>query len=172
MQDRALYLHFLDHQRMESTSSVHHKTVIYCNQCKKKFSTPSAHRAHQNLHALMKFICETCGKNFAFSSSMWVHQRAHSTQWLYRCFAGSCTKCYKWPQDLHCHVINHLNKKLKCPMCTYVTTEKRLLNRHKLVHDNWPEVYRFCCKGCDYRSKYYSPYHKHLKSCKGKWFIF
>ena len=41
---------------------LHHNTVIYCDKCKKRFSTPSAHHMHQNLHAPMKFMCETGGK--------------------------------------------------------------------------------------------------------------
>ena len=146
----------------------HHNTLIKCANCNKMFTTPSAHRAHKNLHAPLKYVCGTCGNAFPYNSTLRVHRHVHTSQCLFCCFAGSCTKQYKWPQDLHRHVTKHLNKSLQCTFCTYTTTEKRLSNQHKLVHDEWPEVYPFHCSGCDYRSKYYSPYHKHLCSCKGK----
>ena len=92
----------------------------------------------------------------------------HTSQCHFCCFAGYCIKQYKWPQDLHCHLTKHLNKSLHCTLCTYTTTEKRLLKWHNLVHDERPEVYQFHCSGCDYHSKYYLPYHKHLCSCQGR----
>ena len=41
-----------------------HKTLLKCKDCPQKFMTPSAQRAHRNMHAPLTFTCEKCGKSF------------------------------------------------------------------------------------------------------------
>ena len=47
-----------------------HKTLLKCKDCSQKFLTPSAHRAHRNMHAPPLFTCESCGKSFPFKSAL------------------------------------------------------------------------------------------------------
>ena len=57
----------------------HHKGVILkCNKCKKRFTTPSAHRAHCNAHTTIQFTCETYWHGFAFNSALCPHGNVHS----------------------------------------------------------------------------------------------
>ena len=37
-----------------------HQTLLKCKDCLQKFLTPSAHRAHRNMHAPLLFTCESC----------------------------------------------------------------------------------------------------------------
>ena len=39
----------------------HQEMILKCEKCKKRFTTPSTHRAHHNAHATIQFTCETCG---------------------------------------------------------------------------------------------------------------
>ena len=87
---------------------LHHNTLLKCANCNKMFATPSAHRAHKNLHVPLKYECETCGNTFPYKSTLRIHCHVHTSQCHFRCFAGSCIKRYKWPQDLHHHLTKHL----------------------------------------------------------------
>ena len=147
---------------------MHQKKIIKCISCIRKFVTPSAHCAHWNMHAPLNFVCETCGTAFPVKSALRVHRKVHTAQCQYKCFAGACTKRYKWSQDLHQHMAWHLNHKYSCAKCSYSNSEEHLLKRHLLVHDKSPEAYKYHCPRCVYKSKYYSLYHKHLHTCKGE----
>ena len=146
---------------------VTHKKPLECMECHKKFPTPSAHRAHKNMHAPLRFNCDHCGKLFPFKSSLHVHRIVHIQQKNYKCFVGACKKSYKWPQDLHRHITKHFKKEYYCDQCDYSSTEKCLLKCHTLVHDDNATAYKYHCLQCACKSKHYSPYHKHIWGCKG-----
>ena len=81
-----------------------HKYKLECELCGRKFVTPSAHRAHRNYHAPNKYTCVRCGKTFAFESGLKQHMIIHTNSKPNRCFTGTCTKAFKWPQDLVHHI--------------------------------------------------------------------
>ena len=81
-----------------------HKYKLECELCGRKFVTPSAHRAHRNYHAPNKYTCVRCGKTFAFESGLKQHKIVHTNSKPNRCFTGTCTKAFKWPQDLVHHI--------------------------------------------------------------------
>ena len=77
----------------------HYKGVLLkCDKCSRRFNTPSAHCAHHNVHATIKFMCETCGHKFAFNSALQLHHNAHSKIRKYRCFSGGCKKSTYGPK--------------------------------------------------------------------------
>ena len=122
---------------------VHHKTILTCNR---KFRTLSAHRAHRNMHAPLKFFCKNCGSQFPYSSALCIHKRVHVS---HICFAGACNKLIKWSQDLYRHVQKHLQINHKCEECYYSKYEKQMLKHHKIKHQ-----FKYCCPKCEYKSKY------------------
>ena len=81
-----------------------HKHKLKCESRGKKFVSPSAHRAHRNYHAPRKYTCTLCDKTFAFQSGLKQHKTVHSCSRLHCCFSGTCTKAFKWPQDLVHHI--------------------------------------------------------------------
>ena len=81
-----------------------HKHKLKCELCGRKFVTPSTHRAHRNCHAPHKYTCVRCGKTFAFESGLKQHKTVHTHSKLNCCFTGTCTKAFKWPQDLVHHI--------------------------------------------------------------------
>ena len=83
---------------------IFHKTKIKCELCGKRFVTLSSHRAHKNFHVPHKYTCHLCKKTFAFQSGLKQHATVHTRLRLHHCFYGSCTKTFKWPQDLTHHV--------------------------------------------------------------------
>ena len=83
---------------------IFHKSKLKCETCGAKFVTPSAHRAHKNYHVLRKYTFSLCDKSFAFYSGLKQHKTVHSHSRLHQCFSGSCTKAFKWPQDLVCNI--------------------------------------------------------------------
>ena len=138
-----------------------HKNRLKCGLCQRKFATPSAHRAHRNYHAPHKFNCNRCGKTFAFESGLKQHKVIHTHSKLNHCFTGTCTKAFKWPQDLVRHIKRHMQEKWPCTKCDMVFAEKRLLKRHKYKHLS---TYRYRCSKCDFKSKWPTPFNCHLRS--------
>ena len=139
---------------------IHHKFKLKCAVCSRKFTTPSAHRAHRNFHAPYRYTCTHCNKKFSFQSGLKQHKTVHSRARLHRCFSGTCIKTFRWPQDLMRHIQHHLDKKLQCPSCDKTFAEKRLLKRHEKKHSDF---YRYSCTQCAFKSKWPTPYKRHLK---------
>ena len=48
----------------------HHNTILKCDNCKQKFTTPSALIVHRNAYAPIKFTCKVCGQGFAYYSAL------------------------------------------------------------------------------------------------------
>ena len=117
---------------------VHHGIQLTCTVCKKKFNTPSFLRDHVYVHSKINYKCEKCDKNFPFKSLYRIHVRTHLRSKIHKCFAGSCNKEYKWPQDLHRHIQTHLKRRYDCNICNYSNTQEYLLKRHLKKHsDKW-----------------------------------
>ena len=140
-----------------------HGTLIRCTSCPKKFTTPSAHRAHIYTHFPARHKCTQCSCKFAFVSWLKQHKYAHMKTNLHKCFYGNCKKLYRWPQDLSRHIAKHFDKLWSCTECDMTFKEKRLLKRHVIKHTN---VYRYKCKRCRYRTKWPTPYRHHVLKCK------
>ena len=66
----------------------------------------------------------------------------------------------QWPQDLVHHIKQHMQVKWQCKNCDMVFAEKRLLKCHEHKHI---DTYRFRCNKCDFKSKWPTPYKRHLK---------
>ena len=143
-----------------------HKSVyLKCPECERKFNIPSAHRAHKNAHVEKKHSCEICNKSFPFKSGLRQHMQKHAKVNRHHCFAGKCKKSYKWASDLIRHVHTHLDTVLSCGDCNYTTKEARLLKRHEAKHS---DIYRYKCKYCNFKTKWPTPYSRHLSTCKSK----
>ena len=140
-----------------------HGTLIRCTSCLKNFTTPSAHRAHIYTHFPARHKCTQCTRKFAFVSWLKQHKYAHMKTNLHKCFHGNCKKSYRWPQDLSRHITKHLDKLWSCSKCNMTFKEKRLLKRHLIKHTN---VYRYKCKRCLYRTKWPTPYRRHVLKCR------
>ena len=141
-----------------------HKSILLkCDKCDKKYSIPSAHRAHKSAHAERKTECSTCGKLFPFKSGLRQHLQKHTKQARHRCFSGNCKQSYKWVTDLNRHVRTHLDRMYRCIECTYTTKETRLFKHHQIKH---MEEYRYQCGNCDFKTKWLTPYTRHLVACK------
>ena len=128
-----------------------HKNRLKCGLCGRKFTTPSAYRVHKNYHAPHKFNCNICRKTFAFESGLKQHKVVHTHSKLNRCFIGTCTKAFKWPQDLVRHIKRHMQEKWPCTKCDMVFAEKHLLKQHEYKHLS------------TYRSKWRTPFNRHLR---------
>ena len=137
-----------------------HKNGLKCRLCGRMLTTPSTHRAHKNYHAPHKYNCNICGKTFAFGSGLKQHKVVHTRSRFNRCFTGTCKKAFKWPQDLVWHIKKHMQETWSCAKCDMVFEEKRLLKRHEYKHLN---IYRYRCNKCDYKSKWPTPFKRHLK---------
>ena len=137
-----------------------HKNRLRCMLCGRMFTTPSAHRAHKNYHVPHKYNCNTCGITFAFESGLKQHKVVHTQSKLNHCFIGTCKKAFKWPQDLVRHIKKHMQETWSCTKCDMVFAEKRLLKRHEYKHLN---IYRYRCNKCNYKSKWPTPFKRHLK---------
>ena len=144
---------------------VHKSVYLKCSECDRKFNIPSAHRAHRNAHAGKKHSCEICNKSFPFKSGLRQHMQKHTKVNRHHCFAGKCKKSYKWATDLNRHVRTHLDTVLSCGDCKYTTKEARLLKRHQVKHS---DVYHYKCKYCNFKTKWPTPYFRHLSTCKYK----
>ena len=128
----------------------HHKTkhsdVKYvCSTCNKMLHTPCSVKDHKYTHNHRPHICGRCNQGFLSPGHLNQHKHIHHRQCLYSCFAADCTNTYKWPQDLLRHVKNHTAPVLKCKLCTYSSTEHRLIKQHQNVHS---DVKKFKCRKC------------------------
>ena len=140
-----------------------HGTLIRCTSCPKSFTMPSAHHAHVYTHSPARHKCTQCTCKFAFVSWLKQHKYAHMKTNLHKCFHGKCKRSYRWPQDLSRHITKHLDKLWSCNECDKTFKEKRLLKRHSIKHT---DVYRYKCNRCHYRTKWPTPYRRHVLKCK------
>ena len=108
-------------------------------------------------------ICVKSGVKFPFKSWIQAHRRVHLKTKLHRCFAGTCGREYKYPQDLNRHTGCHLKRKFGCAYCDYTSLERRMMKWHQLRHN---DVYPFVCNRCPYKCKYNTQWARHLKKCK------
>ena len=109
---------------------------------------------HANIPVLL------CDKTFAFQSGLKQHKTVRSHSRLHRCFLGTCTKAFKWPQDLVCHIKHHMQGRRSCESCDMTFAEKCLLKRHEYKHN---DTYRYKCNRCNFKSKWPTPYKQHIK---------
>ena len=146
-------------------SYVHRKIILKCELCDRKFTSPSAHRAHKSAHVPRTNICTICDKAFPFKSGLRQHILVHKKQRRHRCFAGKCNKTYKWASDLNRHVKTHVDKRHQCPDCNYSTREERLFKRHLKKHIN---VFKYNCRYCTFKTKWPTPFKRHVTRCRAK----
>ena len=106
---------------------MHNGVKLQCENCGKLFKTPSFLRDHRCEHSECKFVCEKCNKCFVFKSTHRIHRYTHLRVKIHKCFAGSCDREYKWPQDLHRHIQVHLKRNYGCSVCDYTNSQKYLL---------------------------------------------
>ena len=147
--------------------NIHHATaykslILTCDICKKTFSKPSAKQAHRNNHTSHKHCCTRCNKTFAYISALQQHKIVHSRQ-RFKCFSGKCTPSYKYPWDLNRHIKTHLNEEYKCSKCLKIFKQERLLKHHSVKHE---DVFRYICPNCGHKTKWATPYKRHLSICK------
>ena len=140
-----------------------HKTLIKCSICNRKFTMPSAHCAHKYTYAPARHRCGQCQCAFTFDSWLKQHKQVHVISRLHKYFFGSCKQSYKWPQDLERHIQKHMNRKWTCPDCSKTFEEERLLKRHRYKHI---DIYHYKCPSCTYKSKWPTPYQRHIANCK------
>ena len=141
---------------------VHRGTPLKCTVCMKNFNTPSFLRDHAYVHSKTSYKCEKCDKIFPFKSLYRIHVRTHLRSKIYKCFAGSCNKEYKWPQDLHRHIQTHLKKRYNCNICDYSNTQEYLLKRHLKKHS---DKTNYQCEFCEFKCKWYTQLKRHLTKC-------
>ena len=142
----------------------HKEFCLTCNECKKKFNTPSFLRDHAYIHSKIAFKCDRCDKTFAFKSLYKIHVHTHLRSRIHKCFAGSCGREYKWPQDLHHHIQMHLKLTYGCNICDYSNSQKYLLKHHLKRHN---DVMYYHCEKCGYECKWYTQLSHHSKKCSG-----
>ena len=143
---------------------LHKENHLTCMKCKRKFNTPSFLRDHAYVHSKIAFRCNRCDITFAFKSQYKLHVCTHLRSRIHKCFAGSCGKEYKWPQDLHHHIQAHLKLTYGCNICDYSNSQKYLLNHHQKKHN---DVMYYHCKKCDYECKWYTQLSRHSNKCNG-----
>ena len=141
----------------------HKSAVLNCNKCDKKYNISSAHQAHRSAHTEKKHKCDTCRKAFPFKSGLRQHLQKHMKQVRHHCFSGNCKHSYKWASDLNRHVCTHLNKVHRCTECAYTTRENWLFKCHQVKHQ---DEYRYHCGHCSFKTKWPTPYTRHLVTCK------
>ena len=145
---------------MELPSQIHKSILLGCD---KKYSVPSAHRAHKSTHADKKHKCSTFGKAFSFKSRLRQHLQKHTNLGGYRCFPGNCMHSYKWAMDSNRHIHTHLERTHRCMECSYQSKEQCLYKHHQAKH---VDEYKYYCKDCGFKTKWPTPYARHLVMCK------
>ena len=125
----------------------HQGTQLTCNECKKSFKMPSFLRDHAYVHLKTAYKCGKCDEDFPFRSLYRIHVHTHLRSKIHKCFAGSCSKEYKWLQDLHRHIQTHLKLTYGCNICDFLNAQKYLLKRHLKRHSD--KMY-YCCDACSF----------------------
>ena len=149
------------------SSSLHHlqkhrSTKYRCRVCMKWSATPNRLRNHMYTHLEKKILLWKMQQEITFQSNLNLHRNLHRHTRPYECFAKDCSKRYKWPQDLLCHIRIHLKVMIKCGSCNYTTYEKHLL-QHKNVH-SW--IMKFTCrKYCGQAFKHAMQHYRHERKC-------
>ena len=146
-------------------SYVHRNITLKCEICGRKFTSPSAHRAHKSAHVPRTNICTICNKAFPFKSGLRQHMMVHIKQKHHRCFAGNCKRSYKWASDLNCHVKTHVDRRHQSPDCDYSSREERLFKRHLKKHI---DEFKYRCMYCIFKTKWPTPFKRHIIRCKAK----
>ena len=142
-----------------------HRSVKYkCSECSKWISTPTGLKAHKYTHQEKRFRYGRCEKAFYFQSGLNLHRNLHQRKQAYECFAKNCKKCYKWPQDLMRYIKMHLDIKLKCLKCEYVTHEARLFKQHEVTHSKHKKF--ICRQHCALAFKHAMQRYRHEQKCK------
>ena len=140
----------------------HQGIQLTCIECKKSFKMPSFLRDRRYVHSKTVYKCEKCDKNFPFKSLYRIHVRTHLRSKIHKCFAGSCNKEYKWPQDLHRHIQTHLKLTYSCNICDNSNAKKYLLKRHLKRHN---DKTNYQCDVCGFKCKWYTQLRHHSKKC-------
>ena len=133
---------------------------VSCNQCDKKFKTPSSLQRHSYSHGELNFPCDQCEEAFAFKSELRFHKSVHRTIPTYKCMSKNCGKSYKSENELNKHVLKHSGMMWDCNEigCTYSTDDRRNLRAHKRKH---VKVGSFICVPCVKNFKYFMQLKRH-----------
>ena len=118
---------------------------LQCSKCSMSFSTPSGLNRHKNMHAAQRHFCPQCGKGFHFLGQLNQHSLMHHTIPTHICSFGKCRKSYLSNADLLKHVRTHKAKEQKCDKCDYCTKDKKLIQSHQHIHEDF---LRYECANC------------------------
>lgn len=83
------------------------KSDLYCQQCKKKFSSKVYYEKHQRIHQNRcsaeekKFLCSICGESFKRNEYLTIHMRKHTGERPYKC--RFCEKAFKRSSEIRMH---------------------------------------------------------------------
>ena len=140
---------------------------VLCENCDKRFKTPSSLKRHSYSHGELKFPCNQCDEVFAFHSELTFHKTIHHKIPKFKCMSKNCGKVYKSENELKKHVQKHSGMVWDCGEnnCDYSTDDCRNLHVHKRKHQ---DVGSFKCVPCNKYFKYFMQLKRHkVKSeCK------
>ena len=93
----------------------------FCNECDKKFSTPSNLNRHiRRVHSLeIPHTCDTCHKGFATVDMLKRHSQVHQKEKIHGC--SKCGKRFARKDSLTCHLKSHAKRReersFTCNLC-------------------------------------------------------
>ena len=103
--------------------------------------------------------CGLCNYTTKFPSWMARHSLVHSGTRRHVC--TECGATFKSASALSLHRKKHFGDILRCDVCDFTTRHPRVLDRHRLVHE---EECRYQCSECRYSCKRLMDLRKHMVS--------
>lgn len=128
-----------------------------CEICDKKFRQRSHLYQHRKFHAGNKqFPCEYCHKSFMQRCDLKRHLKTHRSELPFHC--SHCVSRFSDDIERQSHERSCPNRRFKCSICDFETTEINALHAHKRMHD---DERRFKCDICQkaFRLKHHLAVH-------------
>ena len=128
------------------------------------------HQNHNYFH-----ICRICKinfveilkesfPNFTIRSLKVEHYKLQHQNALITCLSADCKELFANPQDMKCHFkLNHLNDRLRCSFCPYVSKKLEYLNFHVDTNHQEKVSLKFLCQvnGCTKAFSTLATLHEH-----------